>query len=375
MADVPPILSSASARLAARLELLRRADLLGPAAEPTFDRLCKFAARLLGAPVALMTVVDEDRQFFKGAYGLSEPWSSRRQTPLSHSICRHVADAGRPLVIADVRADPLVGRNPALAELGIRAYLGVPVTAPGGQILGSMCAIERTARSWSGDDSRTMHELATVASREIGLRLANADLRREAVGQRLLAQVATGLAAPLDEAVKLVRAASALVPELADRCSIDLVDEGRPGPRPRGDLGAPRPLLLGPSWERLRAGVMATGHPRLIPDRAGSVADLPDGDLARTLDAAGIRSLMIVPLAARGRPLGTMTLLSVESRRLFDGTDLALAVELAGSIAQLLRPGQPSTETIAPRASAETFTAAPGPMGTPDRDLNGSGRW
>jgi hypothetical protein len=70
-----------------------------------------------------------------------------------------------------------------------------------------------------------------------------------------------------------------------------------------------------------------------------------------------------------------MTLLSVESRRLFDGTDLALALELAGSIAQLLRPGLPGGEALGPRAPVETFTAAPHSLGTPDRDLNGSGRW
>src|SRR3954463_14887453 len=127
MTDEFSPLSSSAERLATRLELLRRTELLGHAPEPTFDRLCKFAARLLGVPVSLVTVVDADRQLFKGAQGLCEPWASRRQTPLSHSFCRHVADSGRPLIVADARGNSLVCDNPAISELGVRAYLGVPL--------------------------------------------------------------------------------------------------------------------------------------------------------------------------------------------------------------------------------------------------------
>src|SRR4051794_33154809 len=205
MADELTALSTPAERLAARLEILRQTDLLGQSTEPTFDRLCKFATRLLGVPVSLVTMVDADRQLFKGAQGLSEPWASRRQTPLSHSFCRHVADAGRPLIIADARGNPLVRDNLAITELGVRAYLGMPLTVPGGHVLGAFCAIDHAPRSWSGDDVRTVEELASVASREIALRFDNANLRRDASRQRLLARATTALSSSMDEAVKLVR--------------------------------------------------------------------------------------------------------------------------------------------------------------------------
>jgi GAF domain-containing protein len=362
-------LSSSAERLAARLEILRRTDLLGQSAEPTFDRLCKFATRLLDVPVSLVTVVDADRQHFKGSQGLPEPWATRRQTPLSHSFCRHVVDAGRPLVIPDARGNPLVCDNPAIVELGVRAYLGVPLSLPGGQVLGSFCVIDHAPRSWAGDDVRTMQELATVASREIGLRLANADLRRDAVGQRLLAQVSAALASSLDEGTKLIRVAHLVVPELADRCYIDVPDDDRQGRCPWGADTTPLQLLLGSHWERLRSEVMRAGRPRLVPDPTGATTDLPGGDVARALDAAGIRSLMVVPLMARERTLGSVTLLSVESRRQFEGADLALAVELAGSIGQALSNARLHREAVGTWDPTAPPASGPGRSGAADRVL------
>jgi GAF domain-containing protein len=82
------------------------AGLLDTPADEGFDRLTRMAARLLGAPIALITVIADDRQFFKSATGLAEPWASRRGTPLSHSFCRHVVTSGDPLVVEDARRHP-----------------------------------------------------------------------------------------------------------------------------------------------------------------------------------------------------------------------------------------------------------------------------
>src|SRR5919108_2857095 len=72
----------------ARLAALHRTGLLDTPAEEAFDRLTRLAARLLGAPVALVSLVDEDRQFFKSAVGLPEPWASARSAPLSPASIR-----------------------------------------------------------------------------------------------------------------------------------------------------------------------------------------------------------------------------------------------------------------------------------------------
>src|SRR5215212_3707973 len=104
---------------AARLAALRQLGLLDTPASPAFDRLTSLAARVLHAPVALVSFVEEDRQFFKSAIGLAEPWAARRETPLSHSFCRYVVQSGEPLVVADARQHPFLFDNPAIAEMNV----------------------------------------------------------------------------------------------------------------------------------------------------------------------------------------------------------------------------------------------------------------
>ena len=95
----------------ARLAALRATRLLDSPAEHAFDRITKLAARVLNAPVALISLVDADRQFFKSSVGLDEPWHSARETPLSHSFCRHTLQTREPLVVEDARSHPLVRDN------------------------------------------------------------------------------------------------------------------------------------------------------------------------------------------------------------------------------------------------------------------------
>jgi DNA-binding CsgD family transcriptional regulator len=115
-------------------------------------------------------LIDADRQFFKSSCGLPEPWASARQTPLSHSFCQHVVASENYLVIEDARTEPLVADNPAVFELGVIAYLGVPVLAPNGRILGSFCAIAPKPRAWSKDDIALMQDLSGIVESEIALR-------------------------------------------------------------------------------------------------------------------------------------------------------------------------------------------------------------
>src|SRR3954471_6239000 len=119
----------------ARLEALRAAAVMDTPPEASFDRLAALAARLVRAPVALVSLVDAERQFFKSCVGLPEPWNSLRQTPVSHSFCRHVVTSGEPLIVEDARTHPLVRDNPAVRELGVIAYAGIPLRVPSGQVL------------------------------------------------------------------------------------------------------------------------------------------------------------------------------------------------------------------------------------------------
>ena len=77
---------------------LEQLSLVDSPATEDFDRLTRVASKVLEVPVALVSVIDSanDRQFFTSACGLSEPWASRRQTPLTHSFCQHVVTNGKP---------------------------------------------------------------------------------------------------------------------------------------------------------------------------------------------------------------------------------------------------------------------------------------
>src|SRR5215208_5697816 len=96
-----------------RLRALEAAALLDTPAEATFDRLTSLASRVLGVPVALVSLVTPDRQFFKSQCGLPSPYAERRQTPLSHSFCQYVVEDGAALVVEDARLDERLADNRA----------------------------------------------------------------------------------------------------------------------------------------------------------------------------------------------------------------------------------------------------------------------
>jgi GAF domain-containing protein len=152
-----------------RLAALERTGLLDSADEEPFDRLTRLATRLLKTPIALVSLVDRDRQFFKSSVGLSEPWRSRRGTPLTHSFCKHAIAMDEPLVIPDARKDPSYRDNPAVRDLRIIAYAGVPLTVAG-FALGAFCVIDDEPHAWSYDEVQTLRDLAQCVMREIDLR-------------------------------------------------------------------------------------------------------------------------------------------------------------------------------------------------------------
>jgi two-component system cell cycle sensor histidine kinase/response regulator CckA len=172
-----------------RLDALRHTALLDTPPEEGFDRLTRMAARLLGTPVALISLVAEDRQFFKSAIGLPEPWASRRGAPLSFSFCAQVVSTGEQLVVEDARKHPLLRHSTAIRELGWVAYAGVPLVTRDGQTVGSFSVVDKMPRLWSERDIALMKDLAaSVVSeielrREISLRRQAEQNRREVEGQ------------------------------------------------------------------------------------------------------------------------------------------------------------------------------------------------
>ena len=142
--------------------------------EEAFDKYTRLVTQFFNVPVALVSFVEEekDRQYFKSQIGLTGKWAKSRQTPLSHSFCQYVKRDNRPLIIENAPQDVRVCGNLAIPDLGVRAYLGVPVHCPDGKALGALCAINTQVRSWDQADVDGMVDLAACVSDQIALRAA-----------------------------------------------------------------------------------------------------------------------------------------------------------------------------------------------------------
>jgi diguanylate cyclase (GGDEF)-like protein/PAS domain S-box-containing protein len=150
----------------ARLEALRRFEVLDTELEPAFERLTRLVARLLDVPIALVSLVDEQRQWFKSRVGLAVG-----ETPREQSFCAHTILGNEPLVVQDATADSRFATNSlVLGDPGIRAYAGAPLRTADGYNLGTLCAIDRRPRKFSEDQLEILRELAAVAVDELELR-------------------------------------------------------------------------------------------------------------------------------------------------------------------------------------------------------------
>ncbi|HET6798306.1 MAG TPA: PAS domain S-box protein [Gemmatimonadales bacterium] len=167
-----------------RLAALRHTTLLDTPPEEGFDRLTRMASRLLGTPVALISLVAEDRQFFKSAIGLPEPWASRRAAPISFSFCSQVVSTGEQLILEDARRHPLLRHSTAIRELGWVSYAGVPLVTRDGQTIGSFSVVDKMPRLWSERDIALLKDLAACAVTEIELRREIGRRRHAELGRR-----------------------------------------------------------------------------------------------------------------------------------------------------------------------------------------------
>jgi GAF domain-containing protein len=151
------------------VDLPRRVPRL-PRADPVFDWFARKAAQLLESPLALVSLVDVEGQVWPGAFGLPQPWADERGSPLSHSFCQYVVMTERPFVVPNAHDHPLVATNEAVADLGVVAYAGVPLTVDGATV-GSLCAIDHRPRHWTQEQLATLRQLAAVCSDALTRRL------------------------------------------------------------------------------------------------------------------------------------------------------------------------------------------------------------
>lgn len=173
-----------------RLEAVRRTGLLDTPPERAFDRLTRLAAALLDTPVAVFSLTDDSRHFFKSQYGMPSPYAEERQRPLAVSFCQRALARTSPLVITDAKSEPSLREHPAVLEFGIGGYVGVPLITSSGDRLGTFCVMDMRPRLWTERDVQLGCDLAQAVVTEIELRMRT----REAEAARADADAARRLA-------------------------------------------------------------------------------------------------------------------------------------------------------------------------------------
>ena len=171
-----------------RLAAVRATGLLDGAESPVLDRLTRLATRLIGAPIALVSLIDDTGQHFPGMTGFAGFNGSTRGTPLSHSFCQQVVARSEPLIVTDATRDDRVRENPAIIDMGVIAYAGVPLTTSDGETLGALCAIDSSPHPWTSAQIDTLRDLAAAAISELELQSALRVIRERETRLQLLTE-------------------------------------------------------------------------------------------------------------------------------------------------------------------------------------------
>jgi formate hydrogenlyase transcriptional activator len=339
----------------ARLEALRRTALLDSPPEEAFDRLTRIATVVLRVPVALVTLLDSDRHFFKSQFGLSEPLASTRETPLTRSFCKHVVGSCEALIVPDVRTHPLFRHRP-VGEGSVIAYAGVPLVTSEGFALGTFCVVDWHPHEWTGEEIDVLRVLAASTMAEIDLRRVagelrgltsslqelvesrTADLRASEERQRVLLDVNNAIVTCLNRDSLFAATAEALkrvVPY--DRAALVLHDPvrdvfqvlGVAGPVPSASI-----IPLGTEWPRQgsRSGwILDHRLPLLTIDMREGRQFFEHAALIKEGILAGVS----VPLTVKGRILGTLNVGSRERGR-YSEAQASLLAGIAEQVALAL---------------------------------------
>lgn len=150
-----------------RLRALRELEILETQEEEAFDELTFIASQICRTPIALVSLVDENRQWFKSHHGLDA-----RETPRDLAFCAHAILQSEVLIVPDSEKDLRFHDNPlVVGEPRVKFYAGAPLTMAGGLRLGTLCVIDRTPRNLDPDQIRSLEALASQVVAQIELRV------------------------------------------------------------------------------------------------------------------------------------------------------------------------------------------------------------
>jgi GAF domain-containing protein len=312
----------------ARMRSFARSGLTA-VADAQMDALAERVRRWVGAPVALVSLVQPDRQVFPGMVGLPEPWASTRSTPLTHSFCQHVVTSAEPLIVPDAREHPLLRDNRAVHDLGVVAYAGMPLTDETGNVLGSLCAIDIRPRPWTDDELTALRDLADACSTELRLRLVRYEAQVERARRD---QLEEQLHRSVERARTLLHASEAFT----DTVTVDDV-RARAGELVASELAPSYAVLVlpdDPAPPVVAAPAAADTGGVGYPDRLHFDADRPELD-RRWLRDQGLHAVVAAPLLHGDTSLGTL-LLGWDAPHPLEPPDQLTITTLAGFAAQAM---------------------------------------
>jgi predicted PurR-regulated permease PerM/methylmalonyl-CoA mutase cobalamin-binding subunit len=143
-----------------RLAELNGLNLLDTPSEPNFDHITERLTKLFNVPMALVTLVDKDRQWFKSQAGLPADLAETRSTSRDVSLCGHVVAKDEVLIVRDLARDPRFANNPFVKERGLRFYAGVPLRGPNGLPIGALCILDTKPREISRQEQELLKMIA-----------------------------------------------------------------------------------------------------------------------------------------------------------------------------------------------------------------------
>jgi len=301
----------------ARLEALRAYEILDTSSDAAFDALTRLAAHVLNTPIALVSLVDERRQWFKSRVGLEV-----EETPRDISFCAHAVEASAPLVVRDALEDERFADNPLVAEgLRIRFYVGMPLRTRDGHVLGTLCVIDRAPREPTHEQ---LQMLELIAGQVVELLEANRQRRELSIARRRAEESATQLEV------------------LFDAMAEGVVVQSAAGSITLANASAER--ILGLSLEQL------TGRTSIDPRRESIREDespFPGDDHPAMLALRTGQAQRNAIMGVR-KPSGALTWISINAlpQRSFGAATVTSVISTFRDIT-LLRDAQKSTERLA----------------------------
>ncbi len=319
---------------------VRRTGLLDGPSDPALDRLTRLASRLLRCPTGLVCLAAGDRVLIASIQGTAGTLPAARQTPLDSSFCQYAVATRAPFTVEDARQDEVLRTSPMLTEMGVVSYAGVPLLAPDGHALGTLCVVDTTPRRWTEPELADLQDLAAFVTAELHRRAFEQRLVRAERAQAI-GQLAGGIAHDFNNLLTGIIGHVSLLqeePGLSELGREDLAQIQRSADRAasltrqllafsRRQVLAPRVLDLNP----LVAGCLSTLR-RLVGERV-QVISTAEPDLDPVLADPNQLEQVLTQLCANARESmpdgGTLEIVTRQER-----LDAAATARLPG-----MRPG------------------------------------